>query len=57
MNYNLVNKLNLNKRIKFSGWKTDLKNYYLNSKLFILNSLYEGLGNVLIDAVNLIYLL
>ena len=28
------------------------KNYYLNSKLFILNSLYEGLGNVLIDAVN-----
>ena len=48
----LVNDLGLNNRIIFTGWKTNLKKYYLNSKLFILNSLYEGLGNVLIDAVN-----
>ena len=28
--------------------------YYTKSKLFILNSLYEGLGNVLIDALGFI---
>lgn len=49
---NLVNELDLKKRIKFTGWKINLKKYYLTSKVFILNSLYEGLGNVLIDAVN-----
>ena len=49
---NLVNNLGLNKRIIFTGWKVKLKKYYVNSKLFILNSLYEGLGNVLIDAAN-----
>ena len=48
----LVNNFGLNKRVILTGWKTNLKKYYLNSKLFILNSLYEGLGNVLIDAVN-----
>ncbi len=49
---NLVKNLNLKKRVRFTGWKMNLQKYYLNSKLFILNSLYEGLGNVLIDAVN-----
>ena len=49
---NLVNDLGLSKRIIFTGWKVKLKKYYKKSKLFILNSLYEGLGNVLIDAVN-----
>ena len=49
---NLVNNLGLNKRIIFTGWKVELKKYYINSKLFVLNSLYEGLGNVLIDAAN-----
>jgi N-acetylgalactosamine-N,N'-diacetylbacillosaminyl-diphospho-undecaprenol 4-alpha-N-acetylgalactosaminyltransferase len=48
----LVSNLGLNKRIIFIGWKLKLKKYYINSKLFILNSLYEGLGNVVIDAVN-----
>ncbi len=49
---NLVNNLGLNKRVIFTGWKIKLKKYYVNSKLFILNSLYEGLGNVVIDAAN-----
>ena len=48
----LVSNLGLNKRIIFIGWKSKLKKYYINSKLFILNSLYEGLGNVVIDAAN-----
>ena len=48
----LVNNFGLSKRIIFTGWKLKLKKYYVNSKLFILNSLYEGLGNVVIDAAN-----
>ncbi|MDC0469136.1 glycosyltransferase [Candidatus Pelagibacter sp.] len=47
-----VNNLGLKKKIIFTGWKKNIRNYYLNSKLFILNSLYEGFGNVLIDAIN-----
>ena len=49
---NLVESLGLKKRIILTGWKKNLKKYYLNSKLFILNSVYEGFGNVLIDAIN-----
>jgi len=49
---NLIEILHLKKRVLLKGWKNNLKKYYLNSKLFILNSLYEGFGNVLIDAIN-----
>ncbi len=48
----LVKNLGLNKKVIFTGWKDNIKKYYLNSKLFILNSMYEGFGNVLIDAIN-----
>ena len=48
----LIENLGLKKRIILKGWKNNLKKYYLNSKLFILNSVYEGFGNVLIDAIN-----
>ena len=48
----LIKNLGLKKRIILKGWKNNLKKYYLNSKLFILNSVYEGFGNVLIDAIN-----
>ncbi len=48
----LIDNLNLNKNIKILGWKKNLKNYYRTAKLFVLSSLYEGLGNVVIDAVN-----
>ena len=47
-----MNNLGLKKRVIFTGWKNNLKKYYLSSKLFILNSVYEGFGNVLIDAIN-----
>lgn len=49
---NLIKNLKLNKNIKILGWKKKINNYYKNAKLFILPSLYEGLGNVVIDAVN-----
>ncbi len=44
--------LKIEKKVIFVGWKYDLDKYYKKSKMFILNSVYEGLGNVLIDAVN-----
>lgn len=49
---NLINKLNLKKNVKILGWKKNLNNYYKYAKVFVLPSLYEGLGNVVIDAVN-----
>ena len=34
------------------GWVQDLQKEYKKSKLFVLPSVYEGLGNVLIEALN-----
>jgi len=48
----LSKNLNIDKKVIFVGWKHNLDKYYKKSKIFILNSVYEGLGNVLIDAVN-----
>ena len=48
---NVISKLNLNKKITLLKWQKDLKFYFKNSKFFILPSLYEGLPNILIDAV------
>ncbi len=48
----LTNHLNLKKKILFKGWVKNTNKYFKNAKIFVLTSLYEGLGNVLIDAVN-----
>ena len=40
------------KNIKIASWRDNIKSHFLKSDLFILNSFYEGLPNVLIDAVN-----
>ena len=42
----------LKKKIKIIGWKKNLSKYYNQSKYFILPSIYEGLGNVVIEALN-----
>ena len=47
----LRNKLELDKKIFFKGWIKKTDKYLLNSKIFILTSLYEGLPKVLIDAM------
>ncbi len=47
-----INRLDLKKNVKILGWKKNLTYYYKSAKIFVLPSLYEGLGNVLIDAVN-----
>ena len=48
----LIQKLDCNKKIILKGWIKNTNKYFFNTKLFILTSLYEGLGNVFIDAVN-----
>ena len=48
----LSKKLKLNKYVIFNGWQKDIDKIYNKSKFFILPSLYEGLPNSLIDAIN-----
>lgn len=48
----LRNELNLNKNIKFLGWKKNTSKLMKNAKFLIFPSLYEGLPNTLIEAVN-----
>ena len=48
----LIKKTKKYENIRILNWKKNIKNYFLKSDLFILNSFYEGLPNVLIDAVN-----
>ena len=47
-----VKKLGLNKKIKFIGWKKIDNNLYKKTKLFIHTAYYEGMPNVLIEALN-----
>tara|TARA_B100000989_G_scaffold194242_1_gene146567 strand:+ start:2399 stop:3496 length:1098 start_codon:yes stop_codon:yes gene_type:complete len=42
----------LNKKIKLFGWKKKINKFYKKAKYFVLPSVYEGLGNVIIDALN-----
>tara|TARA_B100001057_G_scaffold493954_1_gene589483 strand:- start:5986 stop:7104 length:1119 start_codon:yes stop_codon:yes gene_type:complete len=48
----LIVDLKISSRVKLMGWINNLEFFYKNSKLFVLSSLYEGLGNVLLDAIN-----
>ena len=47
-----VNKLKLNKKVKFIGWKKLTTIYIKKAKLFIHTAYYEGMPNVLIEAIN-----
>lgn len=49
---NLIKNLNLQKKIILKGWVKNTNKYFSSAKIFALTSLYEGLGNVFIDAVN-----
>lgn len=42
----------LHKSVFLKGWSNDLTREYKKSKIFVLPSLYEGLGNVLLEAIN-----
>ncbi len=45
-------KLEIQNRVIFKGWVSDTSSYLKKAKIFVLSSIYEGLGNVLIDAIN-----
>ena len=49
---NFCKKLNIQKNVIFKGWIKNPKKFYLNSKVLLFPSLYEGLPNTLIDAIN-----
>ena len=42
----------MQKKIVFKNWQSNIGKYYSTSKLLIFPSLYEGLPNTLIDALN-----
>ena len=48
----LSKELKISKKVIFKGWIKNTETYLKKSKIFVLSSVYEGLGNVLIDAIN-----
>ena len=48
----LAKNLKIYDKIIFKGWVKNTLPYIKRSKIFVLSSVYEGLGNVLIDAIN-----
>ena len=48
----LSKKLGISNKVIFKGWIKNPTLYLKKSKIFVLSSVYEGLGNVLIDAIN-----
>ena len=43
---------NLKNEVKLINWTKNLSKYYSSSKIFVLPSIYEGLGNVIIESLN-----
>jgi len=48
---NLINKLNLNDKIKLHGFVIDPLPWFKSADLFVLSSLWEGFGNVIVEAL------
>ena len=44
--------LKITKKVVFKGWVSNPQKYYLEAKILVFPSLYEGLPNTLIEAVN-----
>lgn len=45
--------LNIDKNVKFMGNKKDIYSYIINAKMFVLTSKYEGMPNVVLEAMAL----
>lgn len=48
----LIRKLNLQNKVFLVGQKENVKDYYIQSELYILSSRFEGFPNVLIEALS-----
>ena len=46
-------KLGINKNVNFMGNKEDIYSYIINAKMFVLTSKYEGMPNVILEAMAL----
>tara|TARA_Y100000768_G_scaffold387963_1_gene381210 strand:+ start:4569 stop:5639 length:1071 start_codon:yes stop_codon:yes gene_type:complete len=44
--------LNIEKIVNFHGYTRDVDSFYRKADIFILSSIYEGFGNVLVEALN-----
>lgn len=49
---NQINLLKIKNKVEILSWKENLEQHFRKSKFFVLPSLYEGLPNILIDAIN-----
>lgn len=47
----LVNDLDLRENVQFLGFQSNPYKYFNNAHLFVLTSLYEGFGNVILEAM------
>ncbi|WP_288479598.1 glycosyltransferase [uncultured Clostridium sp.] len=47
----LVNEKNLNDKVKFLGFKKDIHDRIIKSKIFIMSSDYEGISNSMLEAM------
>lgn len=47
----LITELNLEKKISLPGYVDNPYKYLVNSKVFVLSSIWEGFGNVLVEAL------
>ena len=47
-----IQRKKLNEKVVLLGWINNVNKYYLNSKVLILPSFFEGFGNVLIEALS-----
>lgn len=48
----LIEELDLEKKVIFEGPQKNVNKYYQNSKIFVLPSLYEGMSNSLLEAMS-----
>lgn len=50
---NLAKKLGITDKIHFLGFQKNPYSFYLNAEVFVLSSIFEGFGNVLVEALAL----
>ncbi|MDB9872655.1 glycosyltransferase [Alphaproteobacteria bacterium] len=47
----LVKSLEIDGMVKFVGFQTNVLQYYLSAEIFVMSSIWEGFGNVIVEAL------